>query len=958
MARTIIDSVGVELTLEDSDLFRGLGIANQALEDFRRSSRPPVALALELDTSGLAQGTQEALAELSQLGPSTASVAASLERLGASSDTAQGPLRRLGEAEQRTAQQAALLSTANQRLIAGMSQAGRAAEAASAGTRVWERGLANLRSQQQLLGPGFALAGRGSDQLRSSLTQLAVQASGTTPVVGQLTSALLLMGPGSAAVAGAAAGVALLAGAYRRFTRDAREAAEEQRKLNEQLDAAIASRNPLPRLTSNAEDLGRQLKEVNDEIARLNASQGQATFAAGATGASEARLGIITQTEIDNTARISQLEEKREQILERMGEAARQLSEFYASTPQARALADAAQDQARALEEGARAVERVLGRFGPETSLELPPLELKPRVDFSEVRAAIAREAGELQASLQDVGNAEVFLGLSPEVTREIERANQAAAALLVVLQDVDLKLEDIGNANITGPRAAAEALANELRDLNRGLDQVVTGARNIGLIGEEAQRAIGSVQNLTDAVSDLIQSGTTAGGILGVIGTGLSVLGSIGGALGIGTSPEEKAREQASRELRLAIDRLTREIGNIGIDITGETFSGLEKAFGVITDPSKFRLEDNTKLGLRVEDVLEGFGLTIDDVKAAAAEMGIEFHNTADFYRGFAEGLKELELTQFATTFTGQLTKLTAGFDILGITDPREQFEQLAQLAASPEFGAPAVAEALKRFNVNLADGLDEGEVESAREALRDVFRNFENLTAEDLGGLTAEQLLELLAQGTDLATQALGGFSQELSSFNVPTGFKSERFAFLAQEPLSPAQQALLPPIEVKAAELPAGDAKEVSAPLVPLLEGIANRTPDDMLGRLDLIASLLGGEVEPGTDAGGLLPTATPPTLGGDGASLPLLADLLEGNLARFADLFGAAAEPPSVPEAGVTEGQGAAPQQTFTGAISIEIKGEQKDPEQIAREVLRELRAIAMRQTGDTLQVGLF
>lgn len=491
------------------------------------------------------------------------------------------------------------------------------------------------------------------------------------------------------------------------------------------------------------------------------------------------------------------------------------------------------------------------------------------------------------------------------------------------------------------------------IRDIAQGAKDFADIANQLGLINDETSEAIGNVADLGAGIAR-IAAGDIAGGIL----QGLS---GLGGVLGIGESAEEKEANRLRKANNEQLARLTREIGNVDFGITGSTFASLEKAFAIITDPSKFLLKDNTRaalgpgggLGTRVTGVLESFGLTMDDVRAAAEAMGLEFENSASFYRAFAKGLQEIELTRFAETFSGQLDLLNRSFDVLGIEDPAEQFRKTIDLLTSDVFGSPAIQQALAGIDLSTTEG-----IEQAREALRNVFKNFESLTPEDLGGLTPEQFLDALAQATGLATESLeklvGTTDEAVASMtNIPRGFKAAAAEWAATLP------------EVTAKPFAGEMANAVRG-----LDGIELRADAAFVAELDALADRLGQQqlsavdaFKPLEDSIGRFAERLPVGLGDAVTRLGTLTppDLLDavGQLARStpSDLLDALAQ---VRDAVLLTRQTtpvSAPPATSRAPVPpvvINIHAtEGQTAAQVAEAAAVAFRRLAMRHTGDTL-----
>ena len=274
------------------------------------------------------------------------------------------------------------------------------------------------------------------------------------------------------------------------------------------------ARNPLPGLAAAAGDLNRQLEAANAQLARL---QGITIPIVDRFGEERGRQAI------DNGEEIRRIEAERLRILTRMGEVGNQLQQVFANTPAARQLADAARDEAQARERAAEAAKRTLEAVlamqhalrvtqagGGNLTAGAGGLNIPSSIDIPVIlQPALQRELN---------GTAE-----GDELQREFERA-----------------------------REEGERLNEEVHRLTRGLDQVAGAAANVGLIGEEAAQAIGSVLDLADAVGNLIES-ASAGNVLGLIGAGIGFLGGL-----VGPSETEREHNRIIQENTEAIKRLT----------------------------------------------------------------------------------------------------------------------------------------------------------------------------------------------------------------------------------------------------------------------------------------------------------------------------------------------------------------------------------------------------------------
>ena len=554
------------------------------------------------------------------------------------------------------------------------------------------------------------------------------------------------------------------------------------------------------------------------------------------------------------------------------------------------------------------------------------------------------------------------------------------------------VSFDNVGNG-IEKSGSKLAKMGQGIRDIAQGVKDFADIANQLGIINDETAEAIGNVADLGAGIAR-IASGDVLGGLL----QGLS---GLGGLVGLGESPEEKERNRVNKANTAAIEKLTSRIGDVGLNISGDTFTKLQSAFKTITDPSKFLLEDNTKLGLRVGNLLEGLGLSIEDVKSAAAAMGLEFQNTAQFYKDFAAGLAQIELTRFAETFAGQLELLNRSFDVLGVEDPAEKFRQLTDLLRSQEFGSPAIEQALHGLDLSTSEGID-----AARERLRDVFKNFENLTPEDLGGLTPTEFLDALAQATGLADEALRDLVDSTQDAvagmtNVPNGFKAAATEWAATLPDvvdmkpwdDPLVNVALPELKVEVPEalteefarlgaqletqaavsqqqLPKlADAMRAFAASVPealpdALARLGTTSPPDLLGKLSELASRSPGDLLAKLDAVRQAVTApgtvqvelaTPPDLT---SAMKSLATVTPADLLSSLDRIRLAIEqqhrePVTTPPAAQGEGSGATASVQI-GEITIQVyAAPSQSPQEIAFAVRDEFARLGMRHTGDSL-----
>ena len=700
--------------------------------------------------------------------------------------------------EQATRQVEAFTQAANPAALEGFSRATRAAEtattsAASASARLVEgmsqagRAAAGAAEQQARLARTATAAVRGADSLRGALVTLTAQATGTNPAIAAVGQSLLLMGGGSAVVIGVAAGAALIAAAYNRITEGAREAAEAQQKLNDELDRGIAARNPLPGFADSAANLRTQLDSVEGQLARLRAQQGAVIFS------SDARSGIVTRTEVDNTAEIKELEAERLAILGRNAELGARINEYLNNTPAARAMTRAAEEEARARERAAEAAERQRQAI----------LDTQRALRIAQAGGGNLLQSGAVGESVfnpADFGipdQIEIPIILRPALQREqgtgegdeIQRMRANAEALNRLLAETGLRLEDVGNANFGGSVGAMQALAAEIIDVNRGLDSVVDAAVNVGAIGEEAARAIGEVQDLADAIAAVMTS-ASAGNVLGLIGAGVNI---VGGILGGDDAHKRIVEENLRRIAENTAERRERFIGLGGAAEAAAFLAQLPRSLiegasraqagGVVGRTGNSALEEFNK-------ILRDANVSLADLQRIAEQHGLELLDekgrlVAEAFERLRKEIIEAAEAAFgfnASLFEDQQTLLGLRSRALGLDqDPSAIFSQ--NLEAAGAVGA----EVFEDF----FGGIDLSDADAIRQASLDAIEAWESgaIDIEDLGGLTRDEFLEIIRSGLD-AADAIDGMSEAAREaaqefINVPLGFRQAQLAFEAQDP-----------------------------------------------------------------------------------------------------------------------------------------------------------------------------
>lgn len=456
------------------------------------------------------------------------------------------------------------------------------------------RAQAGVHAGQEAITRGFALSQRGMTRLTSGFTALAVQATGVPGPVGAIVSGLLLLGTGSLAVTGAAAGIALLALAYRAFTADARRAREATDEwIKAQLEAARA-RDPVTQIqrafagvsgevegvTARMTELNRQLVQAQsglslagtpvridtEQIGRLKREMDELGAAAVEAGR-QFRDRVLAEVDAVTNARLTAERQAGEDAL------ALQRQALQASETNLRAMLaqelitrEAFYAERLVLAQRAAQAEITALRSQREIAARTPA-----RGDAEETTRASTvahfdalirlRQAG-LQQQIGEIANEERLLeladqrrklraldGVIPRITlppalilkpRVDTSEIQAAVESVVRLGDQLSFDEEFRKAAIE-----AQKLAEVVFGISQVADDLTRVANNLGLINDEGARAIQTLNDLGVAIA--------TSNIFGIISAGIDLVGQI-----FGESEFDREHKRLLAENTEALRRLT----------------------------------------------------------------------------------------------------------------------------------------------------------------------------------------------------------------------------------------------------------------------------------------------------------------------------------------------------------------------------------------------------------------
>jgi hypothetical protein len=487
-------------------------------------------------------------------------------------------------------------------------------------------------------------------------------------------------------------------------------------------------------------------------------------------------------------------------------------------------------------------------------------------------RAKATQNVNELLQKTADLlkkQNLEQYADQWEEIDRNVRKVKGDLSDLLPPADKLKQSIEE-NEAAMKANAEASKANKEQIRDtvgeavsLGRSFIDVGQAA---GVLSAEAASALNSVMNMGAAIAEFGLGSVT--GIISVVSGLANILA------GMGDSESAKFVKDNTR----ALEKLTREVGNLNLSATGKAVAGTEAALQAVSakfgGKAAFTEADGKEAIAMFRRELLKQGVSREDAEALLKELGFDnaFASGFDFLKQLPQlqqGLGSLESTQFGQDFESQMQAFQDRLDIFGLEDDKgAQLQGLSSIAK--QFGASGLTSALGSADPTAA--------------LKDLFNQLLSggLDPSAFGDLNGEQFLELIK----LLLPLVGDVSGPVID--------------VGKEPVDKATGGLTP-----------GKAKggtfDPNAPIT-----TPPRTPDDIIASLlggssgiagdpdaasGLIASLLGGKgAGPGDSGlGGLLgklgapiipglEPSVPPFGKGRGAEAPGVGSKFEQNIAQ--------------------------------------------------------------------------
>jgi hypothetical protein len=422
--------------------------------------------------------------------------------------------------------------------------------------------------------------GTGIARLRSGMAQLAVTSLGASNALGQVAQgALFLGGGGSGAIIKIALAIATVGFASKKLGEEQAEATQKAQALLDKLKEQAAAGTPLLQATKDLNDLLAAQDRILASIAKRKALFGE--LPTGFVLPNVLGLGAIQQIlgfgNLADKLGLKALQDgirlAREELEKFRIEAGQklvrdlsiQVATFGMSAEAAQRFAlamDGSLDPA--IRKSANSLLHQLERLREhEEAIEAAAKADKDAADAAKELAQFWERLSQTELGMRR----ETFKAMDDfwkEFVKDMKETDDLWADFRRNTNQAIESLDTFEEIHADFLNKTRDAFL-EIADASTGLAQTAT---SIGLIGEEAGRAITDVINLADALNKVALARklgeATTGSIIGAIGAGLGLLG---GLLGGGRPSEtDRLLEENNQRLRELRDSLDRSLGTEGL--------------------------------------------------------------------------------------------------------------------------------------------------------------------------------------------------------------------------------------------------------------------------------------------------------------------------------------------------------------------------------------------------------
>jgi TolA-binding protein len=304
------------------------------------------------------------------------------------------------------------------------------------------------------------------------------------------------------------------------------------------------------------------------------------------------------------------------------------------------------------------------------------------------------------------------------------EKAEQFAAHMQTLAdraEEVRARLSDTSSAIGEGTTKGGDLVKQVIGVARAGLD----AAQAFGVINASAASTLTSVINMGEGLHRVSGGDLTA--IPGIIASAVNLIAQL---------TSDGGRRRLITDNTRALDRLRTEMGNLSLDVTGETFGKIEDTLReVLPNLQGGRGARNTT---DLINALARRGLSMNDIKKLADQLGIKIFSesgalSVDGLRQLFQAMGLVEIGQFGQDFQSQRQSTLSGFDVNQTTD-------VGQIGALGQLGG--------QFSSALKGIIDVNDLAGSRARLSALFArlNAGGVSAAELGGLTGTEFLDFI--------------------------------------------------------------------------------------------------------------------------------------------------------------------------------------------------------------------
>jgi uncharacterized phage infection (PIP) family protein YhgE len=347
------------------------------------------------------------------------------------------------------------------------------------------------------------------------------------------------------------------------------------------------------------------------------------------------------------------------------------------------------------------------------TALEEAFIRVKAQSEALDAALENGRAGGitplrEMVGLLEELRRAEEELQALESQGPEHDREKKELLEQIIKLKERIKELEEQNKEQTKDTTEATDKFAKSLSDAAD-----IAYGLSVILLGSEATltKMIAAVGRIADGFEDIANQGGFGAIFKDAesLAKALPALGQIiGGGITLGKlifdDPNAEANRQATEKNTQALQRLTARAGDlVGVTTPGTTIAGIRAATASVRTDQGGVLGPVTVLRDWVA-ALKAAGVSMEDATEFAKQLGFDLTRfTVEGFKAFQDGLRDLDFKVFFKTFAGQLDRLSADFEIHGITDPIDQLVARAALLAEV---APSFAEIFEGLDLQTLEG------------------------------------------------------------------------------------------------------------------------------------------------------------------------------------------------------------------------------------------------------------